>query len=146
MGLLDGRVAVVTGAGRGIGRDIARCLASKGRASSSTTSGRVSRVKARRTTGLGDGRVDRGGGRQGRCERRIRLGLRGRAPAHRQAVDTFGRIDILVNNAGIVRDRRLLKMEEGDYDAVIAVHQKGHLQLHPSRRASHEGARATAGS
>ena len=42
-----------------------------------------------------------------------------------QAVDTFGSIDILVNNAGIVRDRTLVKMTSDDYDAVIAVHQKG---------------------
>ena len=42
-----------------------------------------------------------------------------------QAVETFGSIDILVNNAGIVRDRTLLKMTADDYDAVIAVHQKG---------------------
>jgi NAD(P)-dependent dehydrogenase (short-subunit alcohol dehydrogenase family) len=41
------------------------------------------------------------------------------------AMDAFGKIDILVNNAGIIRDRTLLKMDEGDYDAVIAVHQKG---------------------
>jgi NAD(P)-dependent dehydrogenase (short-subunit alcohol dehydrogenase family) len=41
------------------------------------------------------------------------------------AVESFGRIDILVNNAGIVRDRSLLKMTSEDYDAVVAVHQKG---------------------
>jgi NAD(P)-dependent dehydrogenase (short-subunit alcohol dehydrogenase family) len=41
------------------------------------------------------------------------------------AVDSFGSIDILVNNAGIVRDRTIVKMDEADYDAVIAVHQKG---------------------
>ncbi len=41
------------------------------------------------------------------------------------AIDVFGQIDIVVNNAGIVRDRSLLKMTEGDYDAVVAVHQKG---------------------
>ncbi len=41
------------------------------------------------------------------------------------AVDNFGKVDIVVNNAGIVRDRTLVKMEESDYDAVIAVHQKG---------------------
>ena len=41
------------------------------------------------------------------------------------AVDAFGGIDILVNNAGIVRDRTLVKMDEADYDAVVAVHQKG---------------------
>ncbi len=42
-----------------------------------------------------------------------------------QAVETFGSIDILVNNAGIVRDRTLVKMSPEDYDAVVAVHQKG---------------------
>jgi NAD(P)-dependent dehydrogenase (short-subunit alcohol dehydrogenase family) len=41
------------------------------------------------------------------------------------AVDSFGTIDILVNNAGILRDKSLLKMDEAEYDAVIAVHQKG---------------------
>ncbi len=41
------------------------------------------------------------------------------------ATDTFGKLDILVNNAGIIRDRTLLKMDESDYDAVVAVHQKG---------------------
>src|SRR6202034_219338 len=41
------------------------------------------------------------------------------------AVEAFGSIDILVNNAGIVRDKSLVKMDEGDYDAVVAVHQKG---------------------
>ena len=47
----------------------------------------------------------------------------GRIVAH--AVEAFGSIDILVNNAGIVRDRSLFKMAESDYDAVVAVHQKG---------------------
>jgi NAD(P)-dependent dehydrogenase (short-subunit alcohol dehydrogenase family) len=44
----------------------------------------------------------------------------------RSAVDTYGGLDILVNNAGILRDRTLFKMEESDWDAVIAVHLKGH--------------------
>jgi len=43
----------------------------------------------------------------------------------REAVEAFGSVDIVVNNAGIVRDRTLVKMDEADYDAVIAVHQKG---------------------
>ena len=56
-----------------------------------------------------------------------------------QAVDTFGSIDILVNNAGIVRDRTLVKMTSEDYDAVVAVHQKGtfnctrHAAVHIAR-------------
>ena len=50
------------------------------------------------------------------------------------AVDAFGQIDILVNNAGIVRDRSLVKMSEEDFDAVIAVHLKGSLQLRAATR------------
>ena len=45
----------------------------------------------------------------------------------RRAVDTFGRLDILVNNAGILRDRMLVNMTEEEWDAVIAVHLKGHF-------------------
>ena len=49
----------------------------------------------------------------------------GAAQHHATAVDAFGTVDILVNNAGIVRDKTLLKMDEADFDAVIAVHLKG---------------------
>ena len=52
----------------------------------------------------------------------------------RQAVDEFGRLDILVNNAGILRDRMLVNMEEDEWDAVIAVHLKGHFA--PTRHAA----------
>ena len=58
----------------------------------------------------------------------LRLGDRLRRRAQRivqTAVDAFGTVDILVNNAGIVRDRTLLKMDEDDFDAVVAVHLKG---------------------
>jgi NAD(P)-dependent dehydrogenase (short-subunit alcohol dehydrogenase family) len=126
MGLLDERVAVVTGAGRGIGRAIALCLASEG-----------ARVV------VNDIGVSLGG--QGTDEDPAQqvvneiVGHGGAAVASRDrvddfdgagrivgtAVDTFGSIDILVNNAGIVRDRTLVKMDEADYDAVVAVHQKG---------------------
>jgi NAD(P)-dependent dehydrogenase (short-subunit alcohol dehydrogenase family) len=51
-----------------------------------------------------------------------------------QAVETWGRLDILVNNAGILRDRMLVTMEESDWDAVIAVHLKGHFA--PSHHAA----------
>ena len=126
MGLLDQRVAVVTGAGRGIGREIALCLASEGAsvvvndlgaslagegAADDPASETVQNIKdaGGKAVANGDSVADFEGA--------------GRIIA--QAVDTFGQIDILVNNAGIVRDRSLLKMEESDYDAVIAVHQKG---------------------
>ena len=126
MGLLNGRVAVVTGAGRGIGRDIALCLASEG-----------AKVV------VNDVGVSLGGEGTGEdpatevCKEIEALG--GAAvPNHDSvsdfeaagriiaaATESFGSIDILVNNAGIVRDKSLVKMDEADYDAVIAVHQKG---------------------
>lgn len=126
MGLLDGRVAVVTGAGRGIGREIARCLAAEG-------AGVV-------VNDLGTGLGGEGEGQDPAAETcELIASAGGRAVANYDsvadfeaagrmiatAVESFGRIDILVNNAGIVRDRTLLKMTEEDYDAVVAVHQKG---------------------
>ena len=126
MGLLDGRVAVVTGSGRGIGREIARCLASEGAA-----------VVVNDVGVSLDGR----GGEEDPAAQTVKdiENDGGRAVANydsvsdfeaagriiQTAVDTFGTIDILVNNAGIIRDRSLVKMDESDYDAVVAVHQKG---------------------
>ena len=53
------------------------------------------------------------------------------------ALDNFGGMDILVNNAGILRDRTIFKMEESDWDAVIAVHLKNSLLLHSAFRQLH---------
>jgi NAD(P)-dependent dehydrogenase (short-subunit alcohol dehydrogenase family) len=126
MGLLDGRAAVVTGAGRGIGRAIALELAREGA-----------------SVVVNDAGVDldgRGGSEDPAAQvvaDIANLGAKavpnyddvssfaGAEEIIQTAVSTFGSIDILVNNAGIVRDRSLLKMTEEEYDAVIAVHQKG---------------------
>jgi NAD(P)-dependent dehydrogenase (short-subunit alcohol dehydrogenase family) len=126
MGLLDGRVAVVTGAGRGIGRGIALELAREG-----------AKVVVNDPGVETDGR----GGSEDPAAMVVKeieqLGGEG-APNYddvsnfeaaknivQTAVDSFGKIDILVNNAGILRDRSLLKMEEAEFDAVIGVHLKG---------------------
>ena len=126
MGLLDGRVAVVTGSGRGIGRDIALELARQGA-----------------KLVINDAGVDvdgRGGSEDPAaqvCKEIEQLGgdavpnygdVSKWAEAEgivTTAVDSFGTIDILVNNAGILRDKSLVKMEEAEFDAVIAVHLKG---------------------
>lgn len=124
--LLEGRVAVVTGSGRGIGREIARCLAREG-ASVVVNDVGVS--------------LDGRGGQDDPAARTVKdiESEGGTAAASydsvsefdaaqrivQTAVDTFGRIDIVVNNAGIVRDRTLVKMTEDEFDAVIGVHLKG---------------------
>ena len=126
MGLLDGRVAVVTGAGGGIGRAVALCLASEGASVvvndlGVTLDGAGAALgPAAETCRLIE---DAGGKAVANGESVADFDGAGRIVA--QAVDTFGSIDILVNNAGIVRDRTLAKMTSEDYDAVVAVHQKG---------------------
>jgi NAD(P)-dependent dehydrogenase (short-subunit alcohol dehydrogenase family) len=110
MGLLADRVAVVTGAGRGIGRDIALCLAAEG-AKVVVNAAVCKEIEAAGGTAVANG------------DSVSDFEAAGRIIA--TAVDSFGSIDIVVNNAGIVRDRTLVKMDEADYDAVIAVHQKG---------------------
>jgi len=119
-------VAVVTGAGRGIGRDIARCLASEGAkvvvndvgvslGGEGTQEDPAAQVCAEIAAAGGQAVPNHDSVSDFEAAGRI----------IETAIDTYGQIDIVVNNAGIVRDRTLVKMDEADYDAVIAVHQKG---------------------
>jgi NAD(P)-dependent dehydrogenase (short-subunit alcohol dehydrogenase family) len=126
MGLLDGRVAIVTGSGRGIGREFALCFAREG-----------ARVVVNDVGVSLDGQeseeqpavqvckeIETGGGRAVPNYDSV-TDYDGARNIVESAVDAFGTVDILVNNAGIVRDRTLLKMGEADFDAVVAVHLKG---------------------
>lgn len=126
MGLLDDKVAVVTGAGRGIGREIALCLAAEGAAvvvndvGSGLDGAGTAEDPAAETCAV----IEKAGGRaSANYESVSDFEAAGRIVA--QAVDTYGRIDILVNNAGIVRPRIIYNMNESDWDDVIAVHMRG---------------------
>lgn len=124
MGLLDGKVAVITGAGAGLGRAYALLLAQEGA-----------------SVVVNDFAKSPGPGEKSPAERVVAeiQAQGGKAVANHDdvgsvaggesilatALDAFGGVDILVNNAGILRDKSLPKMEEADFDLVLRVHLKG---------------------
>jgi NAD(P)-dependent dehydrogenase (short-subunit alcohol dehydrogenase family) len=128
MGALDGRVAIITGAGRGIGREHALLFASEG-----------AKVVVNDLGGAVDGSGDDRSPAQQVVDEIKAMG--GEAVANgdnitdweggqrliNTAVESFGDLHILVNNAGILRDRVLVNMTEEEWDSVINVHLKGHF-------------------
>jgi NAD(P)-dependent dehydrogenase (short-subunit alcohol dehydrogenase family) len=135
MGALDGRVAIITGAGRGIGREHALLFAHEGAkvvvndlggAMDGTGDDRtaaeqvVDEIKAMggEAVANGDNVADWDGGKR----------------MIDSAVEAFGDLHVLVNNAGILRDRVLVNMSEEEWDSVIHVHLKGHFV--PARHAA----------
>ena len=124
--LCEGRVAIVTGAGRGIGREYALMLAAHG-----------AKVVVNDLGGSRDGTGASTGPAQEVVDEIERAGgeavvngndvsdFAGAAEMIAQAVKSYGRLDVVVNNAGILRDRMLVNMTEAEWDAVIKVHLKG---------------------
>jgi len=135
MGALDGRVAIITGAGRGIGREHALLFASEG-----------AKVVVNDLGGAVDGSGDDRTAAQQVVDEIKEIG--GEAIANRDdvadwdggkrlveaAIEAFGDLHVLVNNAGILRDRVLVNMSEEDWDSVVHVHMKGHFV--PTRHAA----------
>lgn len=126
MGLCSGRVAIVTGGGRGVGRTYALMLAAQGARvlvndlGSSTSGTETDQAPAQEV-------VDtiRAAGGEASVNTSDVADWNGARELIEQAVDTFGRLDVLINNAGILRDRMLVNMSEEEWDAVIRVHLKG---------------------
>ncbi len=134
-GICEGRVCLITGAGRGIGREYALMLAGQGAkivvndlggdmagagADASPAQQVVAEIEAMGGEAIANGAnvADFDA-----CGDMVR-----------QAVDHFGRLDVLVNNAGILRDRMLVNMDESEWDAIMAVHLKGTFA--PTRHAA----------
>ena len=135
MGRFDGKVAIVTGAGRGIGRSHALLLASEGAAVVVNDLGGSSGGDGADSTPAQEV-VDEIAAKGGRAVANYDS-VSSWAGAERmiaQAVDAFGGLDVLVNNAGILRDKMSFNMDEAEWDAVIDVHLKGHFA--PSRFAA----------
>src|SRR6476619_3385451 len=128
MGALDGRIAIITGAGRGLGREHALLFAQEGakgvvndlggdmhgegadRAPAQQVVDEIEKMGGEAVANL-DSAADWDG-----AQRLIRT-----------AIDTFGDLHVLVNNAGILRDRVIVNMTEDEWDSVVRVHLKGHF-------------------
>jgi NAD(P)-dependent dehydrogenase (short-subunit alcohol dehydrogenase family) len=135
VGALDGRIAVITGAGRGLGREHALLFAKEGAqvvvndlggdatgggGDPQTASGVVAEIKAAGGQAVADGSDV--------------TTSEGAASLIAHAIEEFGRLDVLVNNAGILRDRMLVNMSDEEWDAIMRVHLRGHFL--PTRAAA----------
>ncbi len=128
MGALDGRVAIVTGAGRGLGREHALLLAREGAKvvvndlGSGVDGSGADPAPARRVTG----EIEAMGGEAVASGDDV-ADWEGARRVVSDAIQAFGDLHVLVNNAGIVRDRFLVNMSEDEWDDVVRAHLKGHF-------------------
>jgi NAD(P)-dependent dehydrogenase (short-subunit alcohol dehydrogenase family) len=135
MGLLDEKVAIVTGAGRGIGREHALALAHEGaKVLVNDLGGSAAGEGSDQSPAqqVADEITSAGG--EAAANYDDVADFRGAENMVNQAVEQFGKLHILVNNAGILRDRMLVNLLEDEWDAVINVHLKGHYA--PTRHAA----------
>ena len=126
--MLDGKVAIVTGAGRGIGREEALLLASEGaKVVVNDVGGALTGEGGDKHPAEEVADLIKSGGSDAAVNASDVSSWQGAKDLIDQAVDTFGQLDILVNNAGILRDKMSFNMDESDWDDVIRVHLKGHF-------------------
>ena len=126
MGILDGKVAIVTGAGHGVGRGEALQLAGEGaKVVVNDLGGSVTGEGADKRAAEEVAELIRSRGGDAVANYDDVADYNGGKSLIDQAVDAFGKLDILVNNAGILRDRMIFSMTEDDFDSVIRVHLKG---------------------
>jgi len=130
MGIVDGKIAIVTGAGRGVGRGEALELAAQGARVVCNDLGGTSKGEGTDSAPVDETVsliTERGGEAVANYD--DVSSWEGSSAIITQAIETYGALDIVVNNAGIQRDTSIVKMTEGDWDKVIAVHLKGTFNM-----------------
>jgi NAD(P)-dependent dehydrogenase (short-subunit alcohol dehydrogenase family) len=128
MGALDGRVAIVTGAGRGLGREYARLFAAEGaRVVVNDVGSDLDGAGRDRSAAETVVEEIRAAGGEAVANTDDVADWAGGARLVEETVAHFGRLDVVVNNAGILRDRTVVNMTEDEWDSVVRVHLRGHF-------------------